>query len=123
MKLNPIPLITKGWKWIGPGGNWKLVLGALTALAILTYIASLKLNLSAERRGRAEDAAHVATERSDALQTASTARQSGNEARSVARSQITAETATKRKTLDEALAHNRAWADQPVPADVAASLQ
>lgn len=123
MALKVRNIASAAWSWIGPGGNWKLVLGAMTALAILAYVVSLKLNLSAERRGRAEDAAHVATERSDALQTASTARQSGNEARSVARSQITAETATKRKTLDEALAHNRAWADQPVPADVAASLQ
>jgi hypothetical protein len=111
------------WKWVGPGGKWKLLLGAITALAILTYVVSLKLNLDAERRGRAEDAARVATERADALQTASTGRSAANEARSSARRQIATETTAKRRELDAALEANRAWADQPVPRAVADSLR
>lgn len=111
------------WSWIGPGGNWKLVLGALTALAILAYVVSLKLNLAAERQGRANDAAVVATERADALQTASTGRTEANGERSVARRQITADQSTKRNELDAALAANQGWASQPVPRAVADSLR
>jgi type II secretory pathway pseudopilin PulG len=123
MALKPSSLIRKAWDWLVPTGKWKLLLVTLTVIAAAAYIVSLKLNLSAERRGRAEDAAQVAQERSDALQTASTARSAANEDRSTARRQIATETATKRKQLDDALAANQDWANQPVPRAVADSLR
>jgi hypothetical protein len=116
-------MASAAWSWIGPGGNWKLVLGALTALAILAYVVSLKLNLAAERQGRADDAAQVATERSDALQTASTGRSVANNTRAADRQTIATEQTSKRKQLDDALAANQAWANQPVPPAVADSLR
>jgi hypothetical protein len=123
MATKPTSLIRKGWNWLVPTGKWKLLLITMTVIAAAAYIASLKLNLAAERRGRAEDAAQVATERADALQTASTGRSEANGVRSEARRHIAAETATKRKQLDDALEANRAWADQPVPRAVADSLR
>lgn len=111
------------WSWIGPGGNWKLVLGALTALAILAYVASLKLNLAAERQGRADDAALVATERADALQTASTARGEANTARASHRSQIVTDQHSRKGQLDAAITANPAWANEPVPPAVIDSLR
>jgi hypothetical protein len=95
----------------------------MTALAILAYVVSLKLNLEAEKAGRANDAAIVATERADALQTAATGRTAANGERSTARRQIATDQTSKRNTLDAALEANRDWANQPVPAAVADSLR
>lgn len=123
MAVKPKNYLSAAWQWIGPGGKWKLLLGALTALAILAYVVSLKLNLAACQTDFANYQTSVAKERSDALETASTARQSANGARSEARHQVTADHSTKRKQLDAALEANRAWADQPVPSAVIDSLR
>ena len=111
------------WSWIGPGGNWKLVLGALTALAILAVIVSLKLNLAAERQGRADDATRVAQEQSSALQQAHTGRGEANTIRSSGRSAITMDQTKRKGQLDAAINANPAWANQPLPDDVISSLQ
>lgn len=123
MATKPRTLISKGWNWLVPTGRWKLALITMTVIAAAAYIASLKLNLAAERQGRADDARVVAEQRADALQTASTGRTAANEARSSARKTIATETATKKKELDDALAANPDWANQPVPRAVADSLR
>lgn len=122
-KSGPRKWASAAWSWIGPGGNWKLVLGAITALAILAYVVSLKLNLAACRVEFNEYKASVAIEQQDALQGASTGRQSANATRNSDRIQISADTSAKRKNLNAALEANPDWASQPVPAAVVDSLR
>lgn len=106
-----------------PTGRWLSALVTLMVAAVALYIVSLKLDLAAEREGRATDRAEVAEASAVALETASTARQSANQTRSTDRAAIAAETAVQREHLNEALTANPEWASQPVPAAVADSLR
>ncbi|APU03193.1 Rz-like spanin [Ralstonia phage phiAp1] len=111
--MNRSPIFTS---WVGP----TLVGAVLVACALFGgYVVHL---YDAKALQTAQDEARAAQARASALSTANDALLASAAVRERERVRVTNQAKEARRALADALARNRAWADQPVPDDVASVL-
>jgi len=107
------------------GGGWKLIAGAMTALAIAGSIVWLTTSLHSARTELSEAKATIEARDGEIalLRRARVADDQAEQVRVIYRDRVTVEATQRTDKTNEALKANPDWANQPVPPAVADSLR